>query len=94
MVSGFPVINTPSPGIELGEAEPPSSTFNLETLKIIARRISGRAQVAGANLLVMRGGMMLYEIVGFVKCTTAPVDQKLALAHAVSDPIETPVDGF
>ena len=43
---------------------------------------------------VVRGGMMLGEIVGIILLAWAPVDQKLALVNWVPDPIEAHVNCF
>ena len=38
--------------------------------------------------------MVFGEVVGFVECASAPIDDELALADAVTDPVEAHVDGF
>jgi len=49
-------------------------------------------QVGGPHGLVMRGWMVLGEIIGTVGSTRAPVDVKLTLFLAVTEPIEAHVN--
>ena len=51
-------------------------------------------KVTGAHQAVVGRGMVFGEVVGEVVGASAPMDHKLALGHAVTDPIESHIDGF
>jgi hypothetical protein len=50
--------------------------------------------VDGASGTMVLIGVMFGKVVGSVGDTAAPVDNELALADAVADPIKTHVHGF
>jgi hypothetical protein len=66
----------------------------VEAFKVILGRISGRVEIRGADCTMMRSWMVFRKIIGPVGGTTTPVDVKLTLADAITDPIETHIDGF
>ena len=59
-----------------------------ETLEIVPRRICRRVQIREANGLMMRGWMMLGEIVGSICLALAPINLKLSVANLIADPIK------
>jgi len=53
-----------------------------------------REKIAGAHEPVMRRGMMFGEVIGKIVFALGPVDEELALADAIADPVKAHVDGF
>ncbi len=51
-------------------------------------------QIGWADSLMMRGGMVLGEIIGMISVARPPKAVKLSLADAISDPIKAHVDGL
>jgi hypothetical protein len=51
-------------------------------------------QIVVALVVMVFGSMVLCKIVGFVRLTFFPIDDKLALAHPVPNPVETYYHGL
>ena len=68
----------------------------MEDFKIVfGGRVSWRlVQICRADADVMGSGEVLGEVVGFVELALFPVDMELALAHSVTNPIKTHVNGL
>ena len=66
----------------------------LEAFKVVASGIVGYVEICRSQLLMMCGGMMFGDVIGFVQNAFFPVDVELSLSHAVANPIKAHVDSF
>ena len=87
-------INTPSPLMGDGLLVAAGRVFRKYRVRIVGVWFRFVLDVDGASVTVVLIGMVFGKVVSSVGDVVAPVDNELALADAVADPIKTHVNCF